>query len=119
MDIAQFRIDFPAFANATTYPDSMITFCATIAEAQIIEDRWGVIYSQAVGLYTAHHLVMVSDSSVGKTTGLQNSKSIGDVSVGYDTGSTIELNAGHWNLTNYGRTFIRLARLYGAGCVQL
>lgn len=119
MNIAQFRLDFPLFADTTKYPDAMVTFWGNIAEKQIIEDRWGDIYTQAVELYTAHSLVLATDAKIGKTTGLQNSKAVGDVSVGYDTTSTIELNAGHWNLTIYGRQFIRLARMYGAGCVQL
>lgn len=119
MNITQFRLDFPLFANTTKYPDAMVTFWSNLAEKQIIEDRWGDIYIQAVELHTAHHLIIASDGNIGKQTGLTNSKSIGDVSVGYDTTSTIELNAGHWNLTTYGRMFIRLARMYGAGCVQL
>lgn len=119
MDIAQFRLNFPLFANTTKYPDSMVTFWSTLAEAQIVVDRWGDVYSQAVELYTAHHLIIAADGNIGKQTGLQNNKAIGDVSVGYDTTSTIELNAGHWNLTTYGRMFIRLARMYGAGCIQL
>ena len=119
MDIAQFRLNFPQFSDTTKYPDSMVTFWSIIAEAQVSLDRFGDIRSQAVELYTAHHLIIASDGNIGKQTGLVSNKSIGDVSVGYDTSSTIELNAGHWNTTTYGKMFIRLARMYGAGCIQL
>lgn len=119
MIIATFRTNFPEFADATKYPDSMVTFWSTIAEAQIVSDRWGDILSQSIELYTAHHLLIAYDNKRGKQTGIQSNKSVGDVSVGYDTTSSIELGAGHWNLTSYGKMFIRLSRLYGAGCIQL
>jgi hypothetical protein len=119
MDIATFRANFPLFADTVKYPDTMITFWSTIGEDNVALDRWGGIRSQAVELYTAHHLIIASDSNIGKQTGLVSNKSIGDVSVGYDTSATLELNAGHWNTTMYGKMFIRLARMYGAGCVQL
>lgn len=119
MVIATFRTNFPLFADAVKYPDAMITFWSTIAEAQVALDRWGDIRSQAVELFTAHHLIIAADGNIGKQTGIQSNKSVGDVSVGYDTQLSGELNAGHWNLTTYGKMFIRLARMYGAGCIQL
>lgn len=119
MDTAQFRLNFPLFVDTVKYPNDMVAFWSTIAESNVAIDKWGDIRNQAVELYTAHHLILASDSDIGKQTGLLNSKSIGDVSVGYDTGSTSELNAGHWNTTTYGKMFIRLARMYGAGCIQL
>lgn len=119
MTIATFRSDFPAFASTVTYPDAMIMFWSGIAEAQVALDRWGDIRTQAVELYTAHHLIIAADGNIGKQTGIQSSKAVGDVSVGYDTQLSGELNAGHWNLTTYGKMFIRLARMYGAGCIQL
>lgn len=119
MNIAQFRIDFPAFTDVVKYPDTMVTFWSGIAEAQVSLDRWGDIRNQGVELYTAHHLLIESDSKVGKQTGVQSNKSVGDVSVGYDTTIGSELTAGHWNLTFYGKAFIRLSRMFGVGAVQL
>jgi hypothetical protein len=119
MIIATFRANFPEFVDVTKYPDSMITFWSGIAEAQIVSDRWGDIISQAIELHTAHHVYLAYDGKRGKQTAIQSAKSVGNVSVSHDTTSSIELNAGHWNLTNYGKMFVRLSRMYGAGCIQL
>lgn len=119
MNIATFRANFPEFTDITKYPDSMITLWSTIATAQIVSDKWGDIVNQAIELYTAHNVLLAYNNKLGKRTAIQQSKSVGNVSVSHDTTSSIELNAGHWNLTTYGQMFIRLSRLYGAGCVQL
>ena len=119
MTIATFRTDFPEFTDVVKYPDAMITFWSTIAEAQVSLDRWGDIRPQAVELFTAHHLMMAYNNKLGKRIAIQQSKAVGDVSVSHDTVTSAELNAGHWNLTTYGQMFIRLARMYGAGCIQL
>ncbi|MBX9696911.1 MAG: DUF4054 domain-containing protein [Alphaproteobacteria bacterium] len=47
------------------------------------------------------------------------SKSVGGVSVGYDSTAQSEKDAGWWNRTTYGQQFIRLVRIFGAGAIQL
>ena len=42
-----------------------------------------------------------------------------DVSFSYDSASAAELNAGHWNSTIYGKRYIALVRMVGAGPVQI
>lgn len=127
MDLTQFRTDFPEFTDAVKYPDSQLTFWATVAENQINQNRWGTLYTQGVELYVAHEVTLaaqnVKTASVGGTPGLAggvpSNKTVGSVSVGYDSALNSEKDAGYWNLTNYGKQFIHLARLFGAGCVQL
>jgi hypothetical protein len=55
----------------------------------------------------------------GGNSGPASSKTVGSVTVAYDTAQTAEKDAGYWNLTTYGKQFIRLARMFGAGCIQL
>lgn len=127
MDLADFRLKFPEFADATAYPDAMISFWSGIAEAQVSECKWGNLYTQGVMLYTAHELVLARQSEkaalkggdAGQVKGPVASKAVGQANISYDTTSGVETNAGMWNLTTYGRQYIRLARMFGAGAVQL
>lgn len=127
MDIATFRTDFPEFSNVVSYPDSQITFWSDFGEAMILEKRWSTQKPVGVALFTAHHLVLAKSNTdaatngalPGQTSGPTSSKSVGSVSVSYDTNSTLEEKAGHWNMTTYGKQFIHLARMFGAGAYQL
>lgn len=127
MVIATFRTHFPEFASTVNYPDAMITFWSTIAEKMVRQCRWDDMYESGVELFTAHSIVLaksnVDASAVGglpgQVSGPTQSKTVGSASVSYDTNASLELNAGHWNMTTYGKQFIHLARLFGAGAVQL
>lgn len=127
MDIVQFRIDFPEFADTARYPTTLITFWATVAEAQVNECAWLLMKPFGVNLYVAHEITIAAQNSAtatnggfpGGTTGPVNSKAVGQVNVGYDTQQTAEKDAGWWNLTSYGKQYIRLARMFGAGGIQL
>lgn len=125
--IAQFRAAFPEFADIVRYPDAQITFWGEFAETMVIECRWGTMWSKGVMLYVAHEITIAAQNQKagviggvpGQFNGPANSKTVGSVTVGYDTQSTTEKDAGWWNSTIYGKQFIRLARIFGAGVVQL
>lgn len=130
MDITQFRLDFPEFSDTAKYPDSQLTFWSTVAEKMVDLCIWKTMYTQAVKLYVAHEITIAAQNSAagisggmpGTSGGISNNKTVGSVTVGYDSSSdrgSGEKDAGWWNLTNYGRQYIRLARIFGAGCVQL
>lgn len=127
MDTAQFRTNFPEFADIARYPDGQLNFWATIAEAQVNECRWGTMKPNGVFLYVAHEITLAAQNAKaaavggvpGQQSGPVNTKTVGSVSVGYDTTAAVEKDAGWWNLTSYGKQFIRLARMFGAGPVQL
>ena len=127
MDVAQFRTDFPEFAGAVRFPNGTITFWSGLGEKLISQDRFGDMWVQAVELFTAHNIVLAasnktasaSGSVPGQAGGVVSAKKVGSVGVNYDTVSAMELDAGHWNQTTYGRQYIRLARLIGQGCYQL
>jgi Protein of unknown function (DUF4054) len=125
--IATFRASFPEFADIAVYPDVMITLWSTFATAQVNCNRWGDQTLMGVSLYTAHELVLAAQNQkagvIGGTPGQQagpaNSKTVGTVTASYDASTTTEKDAGYWNLTTYGKQFIRLARIFGSGAVQL
>lgn len=126
MDIATFRTNFPEFTQEL-YPDGQVTFWSDFGERMVLEKRWCSEKPMGVQLFTAHHLVLAknnADTSAsgglpGQTSGPTASKTVGSASISYDTNSTLEENAGHWNSTTYGKQFIRLARMFGAGAYQL
>jgi len=127
MDIAAFRVDFPEFANTTNYPNALITFWSNFGERMVLESRWDTEKPMGVALFTAHHIVLAKANEKastvgglpGQTIGPANSKTVGSASISYDTNSTLETGAGHWNMTSYGKQFIHLARMFGAGAYQL
>jgi hypothetical protein len=127
MDISQFRVNFPEFADTTKYPDAMISFEAAIAERQVRQDIWTNMWPTGVSLYVAHNIAISAvdrkTSSFGGTpgtsAGIVNQKAIGGASASYDATTQTEAGGGHWNRTTYGQRFLRLARLFGARAIQL
>jgi hypothetical protein len=118
MNIDTFRTTFPEFNDASQYPTAMIMFWSAVAEMTLSADRWGEMYDHGMSLFVAHHIAIAasnksastSGGTPGQSLGVVQSKSVGSVSVSYDTSSSTEMNAGHWNQTIYGRQYIRLAR---------
>jgi len=78
-------------------------------------------------LYVAHEITLAGQNFKtgnngglpGQQAGAPNSKTVGSVTVAYDSSTTTEKDAGYWNLTTYGKAFIHLARIYGSGVIQL
>ncbi len=127
MDIPAFRTAFPEFADTTVYPTPTIQFYVDIAELMVKECVWKRMWAKGVNLYVAHELVLAAQNakaaqvggSPGQQGGIANTKTVGSVTVGYDAATSTEKDAGWWNLTIYGKQFIRLARIFGAGVYQL
>lgn len=127
MDIGVFRSAFPEFADTTKYPNESITFWATIAETQVRKQAWCKLWTQGVMLYVAHEMVLANQNvkaaqvggSPGQQGGIAQSKTVGSMSVTYDSANSSEKDAGWWNLTTYGKQFIHLARIVGARAIQL
>lgn len=127
MDIPNFRTEFPEFSDTVVYPTPMIQFWADLAEIQVRECVWKRVWPTGVKLYVAHELVIAAQNvkaaqnggAPGLSGGIANNKTVGSVTVGYDSQSTSEKNAGFYNLTTYGKQFYRLAMMFGAGCIQL
>lgn len=127
MDISLFRSTFTEFSDTTKYPNALISFWAGLAEKQVLSSVWKDCTQTGVYLYVAHEITLAAQSAhagkiggaPGSQGGIASSKTVGSVTVNYDPNTTTEKDAGYWNLTNYGKQFIRLARIFGAGAVQL
>ncbi|MDC7868801.1 hypothetical protein TH60_05665 [Pantoea ananatis] len=126
--VADFRRDFPQFSDEAKFPDSQITFRLNLADRLLNENVTGrELFPYFVGLFVAHYLVLfaadrrasLSGGAGGSTNGVQASKSVDKVSVSYDTGSTLNSDAGFWNNSRYGAEFWQLMMMFGAGGIQL
>lgn len=123
MDNATFRENFPAFASEVKYPDTMIAFWAGIGDKLLNQVRWGDLYEHGLELFVAHKITLeaknVTDGAAGRTpgltTGVISSKSVGGVSVSYDTNMASLSDAGNYNMTQYGRDFWQLVQIVGMG----
>lgn len=114
----EYRIVFPEFSDYAKYPVARVTYFAGLADKSLNRDTLGDLYDHCRYLFVSHHLApsasnVASASMPGDDANPVASKSVGDVSVSYDTASTTEAEAGLWNRTSYGRELIRLMRNAG------
>jgi hypothetical protein len=122
---ATFRAMFTAFTDATIYPDATVQVWLDLGAALIDCCSWGSFYQMGQGLWTAHELAKMQMAALQGTgnpsgvSGIVNNKSVGPVSVGYDTQIGIEEGAGQYNLTIYGRQYYHFAQLFGMGPIQV
>lgn len=124
LTVTTFREMFPAF-TAELYPDSRVQFWLDFSVCMIVESRWGCAYENGQGLYTAHNLVLEREAGGASGTpnagnsGLVSSKSVGPISKSVSQQDVTFAGAGNYNLTFYGRQFIQMARMFGAGGKQV
>ena len=98
-------------------------FAASLVNAT----RWAELTNIGIELVTAHHLVLSARDQMAATvggvpgvmTGPTSAKAIDKVSTSYDTGAATLENAGFWALSSYGIRFLTLARMMGAGGLQI
>lgn len=126
-DIGLFRTKFPEFSNVDVYPTSTIEAWAEIGCLLISCRVWKRAWFRGMALYIAHQITieaqnvkLAANGGVpGTFGGVANSKAVGSASVGYDSASTSVEGAGFYNLTNYGKQFYQLVKVFGAGARQL
>lgn len=127
ISIAQFRLDFPEFANTTKYTDAQIGRQLTASSMILGEPVWGDLWGYGIEVRTAHYLTIAARNAAavggggvgGAVSGFMTSKQVDKASAGYDFGATTYEGAGFWNTTSYGIEFWQLMMLFGAGPIQL
>lgn len=125
---AQFRELIPAFQDSSVYPDETLNMNLTLSASMLDPARWADWRPLGMAYMVAHFLALDErENRVAKRggvpgtggIGIMSSKSIGSVSASFDVQAGTETDAGHWNMTSYGRRYIHMARLVGAGGVQI
>lgn len=118
--------------NAPTIPSFITQLYINLASASLVQARWQEQWVVAMGWFVQHYLILYARSSgnpnstigmiaaSGLAFGIQTSKSVGDVSVGYQAILTAGLEQfGAWNLTLPGQLLATAAQAVGAGPMLL
>ena len=108
-------------------PEVVLQAFVTLASASVQQVRWLDSWSIGMALFIAHFATLYLQSfvpagstaklivSAGLSKGVQVSKSVGDVSVSYQS-IVSDLNGwAAWNLTAFGQQFATMGRLVGMG----
>ena len=124
MTPADFRARWVQFADPVRWPDTLISFYSTLAEKSLPPSRWLDLLPEGTALFIAHNLALDAMSAgriPGRISGagIVASKSVGPAAVSYDNHLFMLPNAGHWGMTVFGLRFLQMARMIGAGGVQL
>lgn len=117
---------YPQFTGLV--PDPVLTSFIAQASAKVSMNRWHDDWTFGMAELIAHYCVLyltkagganptaASVVSAAQPKGIQTSKSVGSVSVGYDAITDEFKGWGDLGLTSYGRSFITLAKpLFRAG----
>ena len=111
--IELFRAVFPSFKETAT---ASIAIYLKMAEERISCACFGKDTQYARQLWAAHMMTIngaagsSESSAAGGFSGAVASKSVGSMSISYDTGGTAETDAGFYNLTPYGKQLFHLMR---------
>lgn len=128
-DFSQFTSVCTAAAPATpTIPTTLSQAFINVANTSLSYGKYGELWRLCMGLYVAHLCAMFLYSASGGTTAqdiighskpilLQTSKSVGDVSASYDTGSIADdlKGFGSLKMTTYGQQLATFAKMAGMG----
>lgn len=106
MTLAEFRAMFPEITTED-YPDAYVQIWLNLANETVNQNAFGIgtaALAAAQGNLAAHY-VTINDNAMA------SSQTVGGMSVTYGDGE----DNSDLSLTSYGRVYLRLARLYGAG----
>ena len=130
---ADFLAVFPQFSAAdpdvTLIPDELLELFIAMADASIKETRFRSQWKYATCLYVAHFATLFLQTQTGASNTAAQvvataqamfpraSKSVGDVSVSYDTAAINNDLPGWaaWKTTLYGQQLATIARIVGRG----
>jgi hypothetical protein len=122
-DIAAFRELYPAFANETTYPNTLLENNWSIAILYISDQDYGWVQgnarAQALNMMTAHLTALGDLIASGETLSIPVSASVGDVSV--NLLAPPAKNQWQWwlNLTPYGAQLLALLTALSRGGIYV
>lgn len=123
--VAVFRGQQPSFMNPAVYLDGQIQFFIDLGYS-MLTSRWGNSIDYGVSLFTAHFLALAKQaeqggpkSVPGVAIGVVSGGTVDKVSYTRDITSIMEDSAGHWGMTSFGLIYLRLARMMGAGPIQI
>jgi len=121
--VGDFRKAFPAFADATAWPDPYVQTTITRSLNYFDTGRWGVWLTDGQGNWVAHELATNPPPESGLSAGTASSdgdvssKRIGSESINRDSGRLKAQADNPYQLTKYGRKYLWLAKQAGVGAI--
>jgi len=119
---ADFVAVFTEFSDSQKFPQVGIDFWIGQAPTQLNLPLFGQQADLATMLYVAHNLVLSAQNARAAQRGIPGaqispvqSKTIGEISVAYDTKATTIEGAGAWNATSYGQRLYTMMKAVGIG----
>ncbi len=122
LTVPEFRATYPVFGNADEFPDDTIELWIQRASNMLDPLVWKDLWRMGVEYFTAHNLVIgqrLATSNAKGQAGLELSKTVGKVSVDYDTTATSMKGGGPFNATTWGTQFLFYAQMVGSGPIQI
>lgn len=132
--LKDFRTLFPEFSDKDAFPDIIVIAKAELANRRINPVRWRNLSDYGRSLMVAHYLALwkftqlqnkvgpdgkITITAVpGMSSGRTASKTVGALSVSYDTTLGSLADAGFWNLTTYGQEVWQMIGLIGMPGMQ-
>ena len=115
---ASFKARFPEFASVS---DARVQVFIDDAELELNETCWGDLYNKGLSYLTAHFLSLGEGSSNGDANpqNVLTSRSVGDVSVGFQAASTLSTDEAYFGSTVYGQEYWRMLMQVGMGAVAI
>lgn len=124
---AQFRIDFPEFADTAKFPDGAVNFWLGWGPKFLDACRWGDLFDIGLEYFVAFHLVVdqtnraaaAAGQPPGAIEGPLTQQAVDKVSFSMEAAKVTMDGAGYWNANSYGIQFWQFSRMIGAGPVQV
>ena len=119
LDLAAFRLSYPAFKDNTAYPDETLRAYFTTSSSYLANDNYGWLKEEsryiALTMMTAHIGAIGALIASGETPGLASSGSVDKTSVTLTPPPMT--SQFHWwlNITPYGQQLLALLQMRSAG----
>lgn len=118
-DVAQFRAQYPEFADPLKFPDAILQGNWDLATCYMTSENYGILQNtcrqKALNMLTAHITELSTQYNKGEITGVLNSATIDKVTVAL-TPPKIRNGWDYWLYqTAYGQQFIALMQVLTVG----
>lgn len=115
INIAEFKVIFPEYADSAKYPDALIQYQAEVAQCYLGDVNMTDCRAHEVMLFIAHLLAVRLLVRSGKTSSIVTSSTRGEVTVSIATPPTHDTFVYWLSSTNYGLEFLSLIKLRSVG----
>jgi hypothetical protein len=112
-----FKLRFPTVFDAVD--NSRVQLFIDLSALEISESQWGNFFDEGMSQRVAHVITvdLRNATSPNQDSGTVTSKSIGKIKLTYATGAQTVITNEDLKSTGYGKEFLRLSKMIGAGAI--